>query len=150
MWESLFRLACLLKRKPTAESVYHQIIHVVAETEDGSFSGSFDEQICVARAELAVYEHRIDRMILKRIFLWLCYAEKEFVHAVCGSPERKGDSVKITMAGTHVWLMKGKDLSDISAMQAVSGEPVTTTMIPYAGSGKRITVFPREKNACLK
>ena len=78
IWEGLFRLACLLKGKPTEEPVYNRIISELAETEDGSFSGSFGDQICTARAALAVFEYNTDRTILKRIALWLRYAEIEF------------------------------------------------------------------------
>ena len=78
LWEGLFRLACLLKSKPAEEPVYSQIISAIAETEDGSFAGSFGDQVCAARAALAVFEYNTDRTILKRIALWLRYAEIEF------------------------------------------------------------------------
>ena len=78
LWEGLFRLACLLKSKPAEEPVYSQIISAIAETEDGSFAGSFGDQVYAARAALAVFEYNTDRTILKRIALWLRYAEIEF------------------------------------------------------------------------
>ena len=78
LWEGLFRLACLLKSKPAEEPVYSRIISAIAETEDGSFAGSFGEQICTARAALAVFEYSTDMTILKRIALWVRYAEIEF------------------------------------------------------------------------
>ena len=78
VWEGLFRLACLLKNKPAEEPVYSLITEAVQETDDGSFKGTFGEQICTARAALAVFEYNTDRTILTRIALWLRYVEIEF------------------------------------------------------------------------
>ena len=78
VWEGLFRLACLLKSNPQDEPVAQMICQALADTEDGSFAGSVDEQICTARAALSVYEYNTDRAILKRIAVWLRYLEIEF------------------------------------------------------------------------
>lgn len=78
IWEGLFQLACLLKKKPAEEPVYSLIIKAVEETDDGSFKGSFSDQISTARAALAVYDYNTDRTILERIALWLRYVEIEF------------------------------------------------------------------------
>jgi len=82
VWEGLFRLACLLKNKPGEEPVYRLITEAVEETDDGSFKGTFGEQISTARAAMAVFEYNTDRTILARIALWLRYVEIEFDNLV--------------------------------------------------------------------
>ena len=78
MWEGLFRVACLIKNKPLEEPVTQRIYEAIHDTDDGSFAGSFDEQICTARALFAVFEYNTDKEILKRIAIWLRYLEVEF------------------------------------------------------------------------
>ena len=78
MWEGLFRIACLIKNKPLEEPVTQRIYEAIQDTDDGSFAGTFDEQICTARALFAVFEYNTDKEILKRIALWLRYLEVEF------------------------------------------------------------------------
>ena len=78
MWEGLFRIACLIKNKPLEEPVTQRIYEAIQDTEDGSFTGPFDEQIYTARALFAVFEYNTDKEILKRIALWLRFVEVEF------------------------------------------------------------------------
>ena len=78
VWEGLFRLACLIGKLPAEEPVADMIRHATSETENGSFSGSLSEQICTARAAMAVFEYSTDRSILKRVSEWLRYVEIEY------------------------------------------------------------------------
>ena len=78
LWEGLFRIACLIKRKPDEEPVFSRIQMGLAETESGEFSGSVIDQISIARAALSVFEYNTDRLILKRLAAWLRYLEIEF------------------------------------------------------------------------
>ena len=78
LWEGLFGLACLTKNKPLDEPVTGIIMNAIADTEDGSFSGSVSEQICTARAAFAVFEYNTDRAVLRRIAVWMRYLEIEF------------------------------------------------------------------------
>ena len=78
LWEGLFRLACIVKNKPTEEPVAARILSACSETEDGSFAGSFSDQVCIARAALALYEYNTDRSVLLRLAEWLRYVEIEF------------------------------------------------------------------------
>lgn len=75
MWEGLFQLACLIRSHPAEEAVYSCIMDAILETEDGSFSGTIDQQICTARAALSVFEYNTDRKILKRLSQWFRYLE---------------------------------------------------------------------------
>ena len=76
--EGLFRLACLIKSRPLEEPVAGIISDSITKTENGAFSGSFSDQICTARAALAMYEYNTDRSVLKRIAEWIRYIEIEF------------------------------------------------------------------------
>ena len=78
LWEGLFRLACLVKNKPLEEPAAARIIDACAETENGSFSGSVSDQVCIARAALTLYEYNTDRSLLKRLAEWVRYTEIEF------------------------------------------------------------------------
>ena len=78
LWEGLFRIACLIKNNPCDEPVSSMILNGMNDTGNGAFSGSFKEQICIARAAFSVYEYTADRAILRRIALWLRYVEIEF------------------------------------------------------------------------
>ena len=78
LWEGLFRLACLIKTKPMDEPVAAYILHAIEDSENGALSGTFSEQICIARAAFALFEYNTDREILKRIASWLRYVEIEF------------------------------------------------------------------------
>ena len=78
LWEGLFRLACLIKTKPMDEPVAAYILHAIEDSENGALSGTFSEQICIARATFALFEYNTDREILKRIASWLRYVEIEF------------------------------------------------------------------------
>lgn len=76
--EGLFRIACLIKNKPLEEPVAEQIRNAITDTETGSFSGTFYEQICTARAAMALFEYNTDRTILKRLSAWILYIEADF------------------------------------------------------------------------
>lgn len=76
--EGLFRLACLIRNKPLEEPVAERILRMTDPTENGSFPGSFSDQICMARAVFALFEYNSDRNILKRIAEWIRYVEIEF------------------------------------------------------------------------
>ena len=78
LWEGLFRLACLVKTKPAEEKVTEYIYNSIAETESGEFPGTITDQICIARAAMALFEYNTDKKILKRVALWLRYFEIEF------------------------------------------------------------------------
>ena len=78
LWEGLFRLACLVKNKPAEEPVSIRIQDACGETENGSFSGSVSDQVCIARAALALYEYNTDRALLQRLAEWVRYTEIEF------------------------------------------------------------------------
>lgn len=78
LWEGLFRVACLVCSKPAEEPVSALIVRAGAETEDGSFEGSFSDQIYKARALYALFEYNTDRRILTRIAEWLRFVEIEF------------------------------------------------------------------------
>ena len=78
LWEGLFRLACLVKNRPLEEPVASRISCACADTENGSFSGSISDQICTARALLALYEYNTDKAVLKRLAEWVRYTEIEF------------------------------------------------------------------------
>lgn len=78
LWEGLFRLACLVKNKPLEEPVAARIAEACAATENGAFNGSVTEQVCIARAALALYEYNTDRAMLKRLAEWVRYTEIEF------------------------------------------------------------------------
>lgn len=78
MWEGLFRLACLVKNAPGEEPVCHQIRQaLLAESPTGSLLGTRDQQICKARAALALYEYEGDRTVLQRLADWLRFLEAE-------------------------------------------------------------------------
>ena len=76
--EGLFMLSCILRNRPLEEPVAQRILYEIADTEDGSFRGSFSNQICIARAALALYDYNTDRAILRRIYNWVQYVEKEY------------------------------------------------------------------------
>ncbi len=78
LWEGLFRLACLVKNKPMEEPVAIRIEDACGKTENGSFSGSVSDQVCIARAALALYEYNTDRSLLQRLAEWVRYTEIEF------------------------------------------------------------------------
>ena len=78
LWEGLFRLACLVKNKPMEEPVAARIADACTESENGSFIGSVSDQVCIARAALALYEYNMDRSVLKRLAEWVRYTEIEF------------------------------------------------------------------------
>lgn len=78
MLEGLFMLSCILQSKPLEEPAAQRILSEIADTGDGSFRGSFSEQICIARAALALYDYNTDRTILRRIYSWIQYVEKEY------------------------------------------------------------------------
>lgn len=78
LWEGLFRLACLTCSKPADEPVAILIREALSDSEDGAFSGSFAEQLNIARAALALFEYSTDRTILRRIAEWLRYVEIEY------------------------------------------------------------------------
>lgn len=78
IWEGLFRIACLIKKKPMEEAVSELIVAAAEDSGDGSFKGGFSDQICTARALLALFEYNTDRSILKRISSWLRYTEIEY------------------------------------------------------------------------
>ena len=78
VWEGVFRLAALTNDAPLAEPVTERIREAIADTEDGSFAGTIDEQIAVARAALALFEYNTDREIIRRIATWCRYLEIEW------------------------------------------------------------------------
>jgi len=78
LWEGLFQLACLLKDEPEKEPAALKISAALKETESGSFAGSPDEQISVARAALELFGYNTDRQILKRLSEWCRYLEVEW------------------------------------------------------------------------
>ena len=78
VWEGAFRLAAMLRDDPIAEPVSERIIKRIGENGEGSFNGSFEEQIAVARAAMAVFEYNTDRSILRRIASWCRYLEVEW------------------------------------------------------------------------
>ena len=73
--EGLFLLACLLKDRPLDETHAQMILHSAEETDDGSFSGSFSDQLATARTLLSVYEFAGDKAILKRLAQWCRWLE---------------------------------------------------------------------------
>ena len=78
LWEGLFQLACLLADDPEKEPVSRYISESLKETDDGSFSGTPDEQVSKARAALELFEYNTDRQILKRLSDWCRYLEVEW------------------------------------------------------------------------
>ena len=78
VWEGTFRLAAMLMDDPVSEPVAGRIMTALAECDDGSFCGSVEDQISVARAGLALFEYNTDRNILKRIASWCRYLEIEW------------------------------------------------------------------------
>lgn len=80
VWEGTFRLAALLKPDPIHEPVTERILNSLAENDNGSFRGSIEEQIAIARAAIALFEFNTDRLVLKRIASWCRYLEIEWHH----------------------------------------------------------------------
>lgn len=80
LWEGLFRIACLIKNNPLEEPVTGFIYEGIRDTENGSFAGTPFEQICKARAAMALFEYNTDKTILKRLAVWIRYLEVEFDH----------------------------------------------------------------------
>lgn len=78
LWESLFRLACLVKNKPLDEPVSERILRMAEETENGAFNGYISDQTDTARSILALFEYNTDRNLLKRLSDWLRYFEIEY------------------------------------------------------------------------
>ena len=74
-WEGIFGLACLICNHPEEEKVSALIYHSLQETDDGSFEGTIEEQICRARASFAVFEYNTDKKILQRLSQWFRYLE---------------------------------------------------------------------------
>ena len=84
-WEGLFKLSCLLFSNPVQEPAASLIRESLYDTEDGSFAGSLSEQVSIARAAIALYEYKPDRMILRRIASWCRFLEIEWDRLISGN-----------------------------------------------------------------
>ena len=82
----------------------------------------------------------------------LCAAatRDDFSMAVCGMPEMNGEEIFITVARTDEWKLKGNQPDDIPVLPQTDNHVFRNSLISYAGTRHRITVFPRSKNQCLK
>ena len=73
--EPAFCLSCLLKENPMEEKPAILIRKLTADPGDGAFPGSLAQQICIARAEFAMFEYQPDRSLLKRLADWCRWME---------------------------------------------------------------------------
>ena len=86
LWEGLFSLACLTTNEPAGEPVAERIRDALRDTNSGAFEGSAADQVCIARAALALFEYTADRAILKRLADWCRYYEVTWETQTEGSP----------------------------------------------------------------
>ena len=78
-------------------------------------------------------------------------ADKEkYSFAVSASPEIQKGKVTVSLRHTGGWKVKECVPDDIPVLPNAKGSFVTAELIPYADTPSRITVFPKEKDACLK
>ena len=74
-WEGAFGLACLLCEAPMEEPVSKRILAAGDLEGEGGLEGNWRNQLCTARAMLAVYEYTVDKQLLQRLISWCNAAE---------------------------------------------------------------------------
>ena len=76
--------------------------------------------------------------------------DEHYAYAVCETPEYRDDKITVRTQHTEKWHMKDHEPGDIPVLPDTKGESVQMELAPYALTQKRITMFPRTKQACSK
>ena len=69
-------------------------------------------------------------------------AENEYAFAATSAPEIRDGRILMTVRKTGAWKERNGIPTDIPVKPRAEGETETRELIPYAGSRRRIAVFP--------
>jgi len=136
LWQGAFELACLLTDKPLAEPVAALIAHELEPVQDGSLPGSFDRQLQVARAGLALAEYSADKGLLKRLSLWCRWIEVNWEQIISLFSVRAQPADLMEFLVRFYLLTGSKSALRLCARLRSGAMDWTTVLLAFASNGR--------------